>query len=262
MFIPLFSTLFNGIQFADLSEYGYGVAILSESKYGFSCQGHVLSISLLRAATAPDAEQDQGLLLLTCSDIHTYDISGEHTFSWAVMPHEGHFLESDVLIAAYLYNSPLRCQFFLALDLHVVLITNSVRSVSGETDAMLFNLKSPFVVEGARNVFLETIKRGDGDFGNTSKSTTVILRLYEAFGGYTQARLKISGHLPVARAYTTNLLEDEDEANELNIMRGAGEAAFATLKLDFRAFEVKTVKLVLHDSHVPFSHQQSVSFPS
>jgi alpha-mannosidase len=48
------------VQYADLSEYGYGVAILSESKYGFSCRGNVLRISLLRAATAPDAEQDQG----------------------------------------------------------------------------------------------------------------------------------------------------------------------------------------------------------
>lgn len=52
------------VKYADLSEYGYGVAILSESKYGFSCQGNVLRISLLRAATAPDAEQDQGLLRL------------------------------------------------------------------------------------------------------------------------------------------------------------------------------------------------------
>ena len=52
------------VKFADLSEYGYGVAILSESKYGFSCQGNVLRISLLRAATAPDAEQDQGLFYL------------------------------------------------------------------------------------------------------------------------------------------------------------------------------------------------------
>ena len=51
------------VKFADLSEYGYGVAILSESKYGFSCRGNVLRISLLRAATAPDAEQDQGLCL-------------------------------------------------------------------------------------------------------------------------------------------------------------------------------------------------------
>lgn len=48
------------MKYADLSEFGYGVAILSESKYGFSCTGNVLRISLLRAATAPDAEQDQG----------------------------------------------------------------------------------------------------------------------------------------------------------------------------------------------------------
>ena len=47
-------------QYADLSEFGYGVAILSESKYGFSCRGNILRISLLRAATAPDPEQDQG----------------------------------------------------------------------------------------------------------------------------------------------------------------------------------------------------------
>ena len=52
--------MYNSPQYADLSEFGYGVAILSESKYGFSCRGNVLRISLLRAATAPDAEQDQG----------------------------------------------------------------------------------------------------------------------------------------------------------------------------------------------------------
>ncbi|KAF8991674.1 glycosyl hydrolases family 38 N-terminal domain-containing protein [Cyathus striatus] len=47
-------------KYTDLSEFGYGVAILSESKYGFSCIGNMLRISLLRSATAPDAEQDQG----------------------------------------------------------------------------------------------------------------------------------------------------------------------------------------------------------
>jgi hypothetical protein len=62
-FLIGFGVLPARIQFADLSEYGYGVAILSESKYGFSCQGNVLRISLLRAATAPDAEQDQGRCL-------------------------------------------------------------------------------------------------------------------------------------------------------------------------------------------------------
>ena len=54
-------------QFADLSEYGYGVAFLSESKYGYACEGNVLRLSLLRAATAPDAEQDQGTQCFTSS---------------------------------------------------------------------------------------------------------------------------------------------------------------------------------------------------
>lgn len=58
--VDLHITTSNHPQFADLSEYGYGVAFLSESKYGYSCQGNVLRLSLLRAATAPDAEQDQG----------------------------------------------------------------------------------------------------------------------------------------------------------------------------------------------------------
>lgn len=47
-------------QYADLSEFGYGVALLSKFKYGFLCISNVLATSLLRAATAPDAEQDQG----------------------------------------------------------------------------------------------------------------------------------------------------------------------------------------------------------
>jgi alpha-mannosidase len=30
-----------------------------------------------------------------------------HEFSWAVYPHQGHFIQSDVPVAAYLFNSPL-----------------------------------------------------------------------------------------------------------------------------------------------------------
>lgn len=35
---------------------------------------------------------------------------GLHEFSWAVLPHAGHFLQSDVPQAAYLFNSPLHCE--------------------------------------------------------------------------------------------------------------------------------------------------------
>ncbi|KAG1869378.1 glycoside hydrolase family 38 protein [Suillus subalutaceus] len=196
-----------GHKFADLSEYGYGVALLSESKYGFSCEGNVLRISLLRAATAPDAEQDQG----------------RHEFSWAVMPHVGSFLESDVPIAAFIYNSPLH-----------------VRTVPGQ-DAGHVAPSLPFWLEGSPNIFLETIKRGEDDFEPNASGTTIILRMYEAFGGHGSVKLYIGKNVPVKRAYVTNILEDTK--GELGLVSTTG--AHSTLKLEFRSFEVKTVKLVL-----------------
>jgi alpha-mannosidase len=202
-----------GHKYADLSEFGYGVAFLSESKYGFACEGNVLRISLLRAATAPDAEQDQG----------------KHAFSWAVMPHLGHFFESDVPVAAYIFNSPL----------HVRYIPSNARA------PLLPTLKTPFEVHGASNVFLETVKRGDDDkYRLQDSEETVILRLYEAYGGHGQATLKVASHISVREAYVTNLLEDEGD--QLNILRADDtEHTAAVLKLDFRGFEVKTVKLVI-----------------
>ncbi|KIK72580.1 glycoside hydrolase family 38 protein [Paxillus rubicundulus Ve08.2h10] len=198
-----------GHKYVDLSEYGYGVAFLSESKYGFACEGNVLRISLLRAATAPDAEQDQG----------------KHEFSWGVMPHVGSFLESDVPMAAYVFNSPLHLR--------------AVPQVSGVSPRVS---KSPFWLEGSPNVFLETIKRGeDDDFGVNGTTKTVVLRLYEAFGGHGRVELRVARDVHVVNAYATNLLEDHKA--ELALAQGANRDFI--LKLDFRGFEVKTVKLVL-----------------
>lgn len=47
-------------KWADLSEAGYGVSILNDSKYGFATQGNVMRLSLLRAPKAPDAHADMG----------------------------------------------------------------------------------------------------------------------------------------------------------------------------------------------------------
>lgn len=112
-------------------------------------------------------------------------------------------------------------------------------------------LKTPFVVKGARNVFLETVKRGEYDtfdrpanFDDNNSTSTIILRLYEAFGGHAQVKLVVSHHFPVVKAFTTNLLEDEDE--ELYVLRDPnGNESCCELSFSFRGFEVKTVKLVL-----------------
>lgn len=39
-----------GHKFCDLSEFGYGVALIDESKYGHACEGSTMRLSLLRGA--------------------------------------------------------------------------------------------------------------------------------------------------------------------------------------------------------------------
>ena len=112
--------------------------------------------------------------------------------------------------------------------------------------------KASFSIRGAPNVILETIKRGEDDFTDSRKSIrpkTIVLRIYEAFGGHAQAFLRIFGALPIVKAYETNILEDEGA--ELNIFRAAGDdnTNDVEIKLNFRGFEFKTVKLVLGDTN-------------
>lgn len=42
-----------GHKYIDLSEYGYGMAMLNDCKYGFAVAGNTMRISLLRGATGP-----------------------------------------------------------------------------------------------------------------------------------------------------------------------------------------------------------------
>ena len=86
------------------------------------------------------------------------------------------------------------------------------------------------------------------------KGTTVILRIYEAFGGHAKAFLRVSGAMKVAHAYASNLLEDN--ISELPIMRAQEAEDDIEVKLDFHGFEVKTIKLVLGDVKIPASKRE------
>ncbi len=78
-------------KWADISEHGYGVALLNDCKYGYSAQGSTLSLSLLKSATYPDPEADQG----------------HHAFTYSLVPHVGDFREAGVIQQAYCLNQPL-----------------------------------------------------------------------------------------------------------------------------------------------------------
>jgi len=81
-----------GHRFADLSEHGFGAAVLTDSKYGYSCFGNELRVSLLRAPKSPDPEADMG----------------RHEFAYALLPHAGGWREAGVLAEAIRFNAPIR----------------------------------------------------------------------------------------------------------------------------------------------------------
>ncbi len=81
-----------GHHWADLAEPDYGAALLSDCKYGYSCHGHVLGLSLLRAPTNPDPQADRG----------------EHRFTYSLLPHTGDLRTGGVVQAGYDLNVPLR----------------------------------------------------------------------------------------------------------------------------------------------------------
>ena len=80
-----------GHRFADLSEPGYGAALLNDGRYGHHALGSELGLSLLRSPTWPDPLADEG----------------EQEVVYALYPHAGRWLEGGVLAEAEDLNRPL-----------------------------------------------------------------------------------------------------------------------------------------------------------
>lgn len=113
-----------------------------------------MRISLLRAPTSPDAETDQG----------------RHSFCFALLPHRGTFDESNVVAEGIRFNNPLRVRV-------------RPRSIQPESTDRVFT------IDGDKNVVMETIKRGDDDGFCRGGEKSVILRIYEAYGGAGSAKI-------------------------------------------------------------------------
>jgi alpha-mannosidase len=80
-----------GHRFADLSEPGFGLALINDAKYGHSARDNVLGLSLARSPVFPDPLADEG----------------EQRFAYALMPHAGPWSEGGVREEAEDLNQPL-----------------------------------------------------------------------------------------------------------------------------------------------------------
>jgi len=74
-------------KWTDLSEAGTGLSLLSDSKYGVSCHGKTLGLTLHKSGTHPDARGDQGT----------------HFFRYGLLPHLSNG-GTDTVHAGYAFN--------------------------------------------------------------------------------------------------------------------------------------------------------------
>lgn len=211
-------------KWADLSEATYGVSILNDSKYGFAVAGNVMRLSILRAPKAPDAHADMG----------------RHKTKYAIFPHAGPLTHATVR-KAFEFNNPLRV---------VGHQSSTAADLAGQRTTKP-GVLGAFKIIGADNLVLDTIKRGEDDEDVSrgelpiKKGHSVIVRVYDALGGRSKGVLSW-GDIKVRKVVKTNALEDEEDdlsAEMVQVQGGGGKG----VKIELRAFEIATFKLVLEE---------------
>ncbi len=75
-------------KFVDMSQNNFGVALLSESKYGFQVIDNVMDMNLLRSPMYPGENMDKGI----------------HNFQYAILPHAGNEVDANIVKEGYLFN--------------------------------------------------------------------------------------------------------------------------------------------------------------
>jgi alpha-mannosidase len=138
-----------GHRFADLSEPGYGVALLNDGKYGYHAIGQELGLTLLRSPVHPDPLADEG----------------EQSFTYALYPHLGRVGHGG--------TDPIDDVLMEAEDLNRPCSVLPVRSAKASVTQEILSIKGPRLGLGA----LKAVEQGDG----------LILRAYEPSGARGEA---------------------------------------------------------------------------
>lgn len=112
-------------KWADISDGGYGMALLNDSKYGYSADGSEISLTLLRSGDSPNADIDRE----------------KHYFVYSIIPHSAEYSVEEITKEAYLLNNPL-----IAID----------GALISDTEYSLFNV---------RGAVLETVKPAEDSDG-------------------------------------------------------------------------------------------------
>lgn len=133
---------------------------------------------------------------------------GNHVIKVALYPHCGAVSQSDVVKQGYSLNFPMHC------------VLTDTHDGSLPTSFSLASVNKP-------NIIIETLKTAED-------SDEMVIRMYETWNQKTDCTLSVCGE--IEQAHETNLLEE----NEQKLF-----AEGNSIKLSFKPFELKTVKIKL-----------------
>lgn len=140
------------------------------SKYGYAVEDNVIRLSLIRSPKAPDPQCD----------------IGSHDFLYSLMPHAGSFQEAGVIQQGYNINVPLVVSRWADFVCGVCAFCLCISHAGPSHESPIVQSPAPLFQCSNAAVVLDTVKRAE------SAPHSLIVRLYESFGGTQQFQLQSS----------------------------------------------------------------------
>ena len=163
-------------KWADISDNGYGMALMNDCKYGHSVvNDSTIQLSLLRSGNS------------SSDSIEEVNDQGEHIMAYSIIPHSGNYIDADIVRKAYAFNNPM--------------IAREINNSDGET-AQSFSL----VNTDSENIIIDTVKKAENN-------DNVIFRLYESQNKKGRAKLKFG--VDIKKLYLCDLLENIEKEIEV-----------------------------------------------
>ena len=188
-----------GQQWADLSESKFGVSLLNDCKYGYDARDGNLRLTLIRSPFYPHPVEPWRF-----NDEKVTD-QGEHTFAYALWPHNGNWREGRTVARAREFNNPF------------VVTTGSIAPLQ------------PLLRVSSESIIIDSVKKAE-DFDE------IVVRAHEAHGQTVKTTFEFGAK--VDQALACDLMENETEA--LTVSKSKLALKFApfeikTFRLKFRS---------------------------
>ena len=163
-------------KWADISDNGYGMALMNDCKYGHSLvNDSTIQLSLLRSGNSSRDSSEE------------VNDQGEHIMAYSIIPHSGNYIDADIVRNAYAFNNPM--------------IARGINNSDGAL-AQSFSL----VNTDSENIIIDTVKKAENN-------DNVIFRLYESQNKKGRAKLKFG--VDIKKLYLCDLLENIEKEIEV-----------------------------------------------